>query len=74
MEFYKSRKIQRFGISMFAVLLVTALLAPFHREINSTGNQFDDHRARFFAHRLIQRDIFWQKSGTFRVACGNALF
>ena len=36
MEFYKSRKIQRFGISMLAVLLVTALLAPFQREINST--------------------------------------
>jgi K+-sensing histidine kinase KdpD len=36
MNYFNSRKILRFGISVIAVLLITALLEPFHREINST--------------------------------------
>lgn len=36
MNFFRSKKIVRFGTSMLAVLLVTALLEPFRREINST--------------------------------------
>ena len=36
MNSFKSKKMFRFGVSILAVLLVTALLEPFHREINST--------------------------------------
>jgi K+-sensing histidine kinase KdpD len=36
MRFFGSKKIIRFGVSMLAVLLITGLLEPFHREINST--------------------------------------
>jgi two-component system sensor histidine kinase KdpD len=40
MHFFSSKKIVRFGASMLAVLLITALLEPFHREINSTTVAF----------------------------------
>jgi two-component system sensor histidine kinase KdpD len=40
MRFFSSKKIVRFGVSMLAVLLITALLEPFHREINSTTVAF----------------------------------
>jgi K+-sensing histidine kinase KdpD len=36
MKFFNSKKLFRFGIPIIAVLLITALLAPFQREINST--------------------------------------
>lgn len=36
MRFSGSKKIVRFGVSLGAILLVTALLAPFHNEINAT--------------------------------------
>lgn len=36
MRFFSSKKIVRFGVSMLAVLLITALLEPFHTKINST--------------------------------------
>jgi K+-sensing histidine kinase KdpD len=36
MNFFSSKKLLRFGIPFGAVLLTTALLEPFHREINST--------------------------------------
>ena len=40
MHFFSSKKIVRFGVSMLAVLLITALLEPFHKEINSTTVAF----------------------------------
>ncbi|HEY0461822.1 MAG TPA: DUF4118 domain-containing protein [Pyrinomonadaceae bacterium] len=36
MRFFSSKKIVRFGVSLLAVLLITAVLAPFNREMNST--------------------------------------
>lgn len=36
MNSFRSNKVFRFGLSMLAVFLITACLAPFHREINST--------------------------------------
>ena len=36
MQIFNSKKIFRFGVSMFAVVLITAMLVPFQREVNST--------------------------------------
>jgi K+-sensing histidine kinase KdpD len=40
MQFFNAKKITRFGVSMLAVLLITALLEPLHREIHSTTVAF----------------------------------
>ncbi|MEP6901165.1 MAG: DUF4118 domain-containing protein [Actinomycetota bacterium] len=36
MKFFDSKKLLRFGVPIIAVLLITSLLEPFHKEINST--------------------------------------
>jgi two-component system sensor histidine kinase KdpD len=40
MRFFSSKRVIRFGVSTLAVLLITAVLEPFHKELNSTTVAF----------------------------------